>query len=142
MSRGSNPVSQEDWRVIQEFRNIIHRRDGDLSYDPDFGERAECKDINPILFFPKRGQSPKKGKEVCARCPVWTDCLLYALQHRGSVDWGTYGRLSPPARIELTHQLGIKTPEIDPIKEYWGTRGWGLAFSEEYKNRNNHNEVA
>lgn len=128
-------ISVEDWQTIAEVRGIINRRDGDLSYDPEFGEDARCKDVNPALFFPERGQSPKEGKNVCEGCPVWVDCLLYSMQHRGSTDWGTYGRLSPRARAELAIQLDITPTDIDPVREYWGTRGWGIGMLRAYRDR-------
>ena len=135
MSRTKGHISQQDWRTIQDARNIITQRNGDLSYDTDFGDQAACANVNPILFFPERGQNVTEGKKVCAGCPVWLDCLLYSIQHRGSTDWGTYGRLSPSARKELAHQLGIEPMSIDPVKEYWQTSGWGLGQLKEYKNR-------
>lgn len=138
MGGRSGHVSQEDWGTIQEARNIINRRDGDLSYDRDFMDRAACSNVNPEIFFPERGEWSKvrEAKRTCAKCPVWLDCLLYAIEHRASADWGTYGRLSPCARVELAHQLGIEPMSIDPVREYWGTGGWGLATMKAYRNRN------
>ena len=42
---------------------------------------AACRDIDPSLFFPERGEDTWQAKLVCYRCPVREDCLEYALDH-------------------------------------------------------------
>lgn len=38
-----------------------------------------CRGMNPEIFFPERGASPRQAKEVCSGCSVRSDCLDYAL---------------------------------------------------------------
>lgn len=40
---------------------------------------AACKGSNPEIFFPERGASTKEAKQVCDKCSVVTECLVYAL---------------------------------------------------------------
>lgn len=43
---------------------------------------AACRDMDPELFFPGTGGriAGRKALAVCARCPVRTDCLDWALK--------------------------------------------------------------
>jgi WhiB family transcriptional regulator, redox-sensing transcriptional regulator len=55
--------------------------------DPD---RA-CADADPELFFPEAGDKRQAAtaKEVCARCPVLSDCRTWALGVTGLAGiWG------------------------------------------------------
>lgn len=42
---------------------------------------AACADVDPELFFPRRGDNTTvaNAKAVCADCPVRVTCLEYAL---------------------------------------------------------------
>ena len=40
------------------------------------------------LWFPERGVNPHAAKETCARCPLLTSCLTYALTHPEHGVWG------------------------------------------------------
>lgn len=71
--------------------------------DPEsiWKEKAECRGENPDIFFDP--PSEEKAKSICRQCPVWVDCLEWAL----STDQeGTLGGLSAPERsslLELFH---------------------------------------
>lgn len=57
----------------------------ELEISTDWRERAECRDYPTDLFFPAGETGPaeiqiRQAKEVCARCEVRDDCLLYALE--------------------------------------------------------------
>jgi hypothetical protein len=43
---------------------------------------ALCAQVDPELFVPDTGGSTRPAKQVCATCPVRTECLAYALAHR------------------------------------------------------------
>jgi WhiB family transcriptional regulator, redox-sensing transcriptional regulator len=50
----------------------------------DWWSLAACQHADPDLFFPVSGMGPDRAqlvgaKAVCARCPVRSDCLRYAL---------------------------------------------------------------
>lgn len=51
--------------------------------------QGACRDVDPRLFFPERGESTREAKAVCAGCPVRAECLEYALdQHEHFGIWG------------------------------------------------------
>lgn len=49
--------------------------------DHDWTLRAACKNADPDLFFPERGQSTAAAKAICRTCPVRTACLEYSIKH-------------------------------------------------------------
>lgn len=86
----------------------IRRGDGEivtlptLAADPaelDWQDRALCAEVDPELFFPTVGESPRLAKQVCMRCEVRSDCLEYALQHNER--FGVWGGKSERERQAL-----------------------------------------
>lgn len=71
--------------------------------DQQWREEALRAQIDPEIFFPEPGQSPNAAKEVCAGCPVRTECLHDALTHR-DIAFGVRGGLTPTQRRELLPQ--------------------------------------
>lgn len=64
-------------------------------------EQAACRTENPALFFPDEQSRPtgadvRRAKAICVPCPVWRECLTYALDTRVSV--GIWGGLDPDER--------------------------------------------
>lgn len=61
---------------------------------PRWMRDAACKGMDPALFFVE-GAGPAKNKAVavCARCPVRTECLEYAIElgEQHGI-WGGVGR--------------------------------------------------
>lgn len=55
----------------------------------DWRDDALCAQVDPELFYPDEGQSPRTPKRVCAGCPVRDECLQWALAQdvRGGI-WG------------------------------------------------------
>lgn len=50
----------------------------------DWRSHAACRQENPELFYPVGTTGPAveqtlQAKAVCARCPVWKQCLAWAL---------------------------------------------------------------
>ncbi len=45
----------------------------------DWHDRANCAGVDPDLFFPERGESPREAKQVCRGCVVREDCLAFAI---------------------------------------------------------------
>lgn len=57
----------------------------------EWRDLAACKDMPPDVFFPEKGQPAARAKAVCARCPVRSECLEYALNHEMKHGvWGGY----------------------------------------------------
>jgi transcription factor WhiB len=73
--------------------------ESDLAWHED----AACVDTDPDSFFPEPGpgisQDIAAAKRVCARCPVRSQCLAYALEHHEPE--GIWGGLTPPERRRL-----------------------------------------
>jgi WhiB family redox-sensing transcriptional regulator len=69
--------------------------------------RAACRDADPDLFFPVTEDRTRRAiaaqvdraKGVCARCPVWSQCLSYAVETRQ--DHGIWGGLTASERRRL-----------------------------------------
>ncbi len=57
-------------------------------------EYAECRTVDPDLFFPIGGTGPslvqiENAKSVCRRCPVRENCLNWALETGQNIGvWG------------------------------------------------------
>ncbi|WP_084963316.1 WhiB family transcriptional regulator [Thermoactinospora rubra] len=91
----------------------------DTPHADDWRELAACRDHpDPDLWFPaigpggpdtaqreRRAYAP--ARRVCRDCPVWRDCLDYALT-RGE-RWGMYGGLTPRERksTRLLKKAGV-----------------------------------
>lgn len=67
--------------------------------------RAECRDVDPEVFFPIAGQGTdayhaqvKVAKSVCSRCSVRDECLEFAQAH---IPIGVAGGLDEFERASL-----------------------------------------
>lgn len=36
---------------------------------------AACRGMDPDIFHPNKGQSPREAKRICAQCPVIAECF-------------------------------------------------------------------
>ena len=66
--------------------------------------QAACQDEDPELFFPISEVGPgarqiERAKAVCARCPVRSECLGYALD--SGLDHGVFGGTTAAERRNL-----------------------------------------
>lgn len=66
--------------------------------EPDWAH-ALCTQTDPDAFFPEKGQNPNRAKKVCARCPIRTGCLTYALDN--DIRFGVWGGTSENERRAL-----------------------------------------
>jgi WhiB family redox-sensing transcriptional regulator len=71
---------------------------GELSWR----ESALCRQVDPELFFPEKGELGAPAKQVCARCEVRAECLTEALHRRER--YGIWGGLSTGERLTLLRQ--------------------------------------
>ena len=60
---------------------------------------ALCARVDPELFFPEKGESPKGAKVVCEHCPVRAECLRWAVSN--NIRWGVWGGLTTQQRQHL-----------------------------------------
>lgn len=63
---------------------------------------ANCRGVDPDLFFPERGASTREAREVCKGCVVREDCLEYSLA-KGE-KFGIWGGLSERERRRIRRQ--------------------------------------
>jgi WhiB family redox-sensing transcriptional regulator len=75
--------------------------------DGGWREAPLCRQTDPELFFPGKGESCEPPKRVCQVCPVRAECLDHAIRHRETV--GVWGGLSPRQRREITREHGHDT---------------------------------
>jgi len=69
---------------------------------------AACRDAEPEVFFPISATAASRdtiarAKQVCASCPVQSQCLSYALRHRQ--EQGIWGGLTEDERRLLNRRL-------------------------------------
>ena len=68
--------------------------------DPTSTDEALCAQVDPELWFPETGVSNVHAKRICARCPITSACLEYALAH--DERFGVWGGLSTRERRALS----------------------------------------
>lgn len=80
--------------------------------EPNWMARGNCVDKPPSLFFPSDGVGVEVARKVCADCPVKSECLEYALEHR--IDHGVWGGTSERERRRLLRARAAarKTVEV------------------------------
>lgn len=64
-------------------------------------KRGRCRDMNPELFFPVGTKGPAiaqiaEAKAVCAKCPVRTECLEWAIE--SGQEYGIFGGMTEDER--------------------------------------------
>ncbi|OBB52506.1 WhiB family transcriptional regulator, partial [Mycolicibacterium fortuitum] len=64
--------------IIGTFEHLINRE--------PWQAEGICRQVDPEIFFPEKGQSTKDAKRVCANCPVAAECLEYALVNGAQAD--------------------------------------------------------
>lgn len=68
--------------------------------------------FDPNLWHPEQGQSDRAdlARTICAACPVWTNCLGYALAANETLGiWGgTTERQRRQLKAWLTRRLGVQ----------------------------------
>jgi WhiB family redox-sensing transcriptional regulator len=73
--------------------------DGDnIMWVDDWALRAACRTEQPDQLF-VRGAEQNKAKQVCAGCPVRTECLAEALDNQ--IEWGVWGGMTERERRAL-----------------------------------------
>lgn len=61
------------------------------SMRPEWSAGAACNDMPQGWFYPKRGESAREPKEVCAGCEVARECLRFAIENKEMFGiWGGY----------------------------------------------------
>lgn len=73
----------------------------ELDNPTSWREEALCRDASDVDFFPtpEDAVAIKQAQEVCAACPVASECLEYAIETR-QIE-GIWGGHTPKERIKL-----------------------------------------
>lgn len=72
---------------------------GDMGFQQgEWRRRALCRDGDPDRLF-VRGAAQREAKLVCFGCPVRTECLVEALDHR--IEFGVWGGMTERERRAL-----------------------------------------
>ena len=67
-------------------------------------DTAQCKDTDTDLFFSRSPRLQTKAREICNACPVWEECLDFALSVEATGEYyrmGIYGGFDPVERGKL-----------------------------------------
>lgn len=64
----------------------------------DWAPAAACRETQPDQLF-VRGAEQNKAKQLCAGCPVRTECLAEALDNQ--IEWGVWGGMTERERRAL-----------------------------------------
>ncbi len=73
------------------------------AFRADWIEQANCRGVDPELFFPARGKPTRDAKALCKGCVVREECLDYALAH--GERWGIWGGTTERDRRRLRRSL-------------------------------------
>jgi WhiB family redox-sensing transcriptional regulator len=73
----------------------------DLAWQDD----ANCMGANADLFFPERGASTRKAKQICGECEVQVECLEYAIAN--GEKFGIWGGLSERERRRIRKERSL-----------------------------------
>jgi len=76
-----------------------------MTEEPDWRVYAACRDTDPDGLF-VRGAEQHQAKVVCLACPVRTECLAEALDHR--IEFGVWGGMTERERRALLR----RRPEV------------------------------
>ncbi|HEX5561927.1 MAG TPA: WhiB family transcriptional regulator [Nocardioidaceae bacterium] len=67
-------------------------------WDEDWATKALCNQAQPDELF-VRGAAQNRAKQLCASCPVRTECLAEALDNQ--IEWGVWGGMTERERRAL-----------------------------------------
>ncbi|MET8299094.1 WhiB family transcriptional regulator [Streptomyces sp. NPDC006678] len=74
--------------------------------DIDWGRSAACRAVDPEALFVE-GAAQKRATTICDGCPVRTECLAHALDHR--IEHGIWGGATERERRALLRRRPLVT---------------------------------
>ncbi len=90
-------VAEREYRdPLQDLVELI-----DLAWQ----DEANCMGANADLFFPERGASTRKAKQICGECEVQVECLEYAITN--GEKFGIWGGLSERERRRIRKERSL-----------------------------------
>jgi WhiB family redox-sensing transcriptional regulator len=69
-----------------------------MTWNEDWATKALCNQARPDELF-VRGAAQNRAKQMCAGCPVRTECLAEALDNQ--IEWGVWGGMTERERRAL-----------------------------------------
>src|SRR5689334_9252442 len=69
-----------------------------LMWNEDWAGKGLCNNAQPDELF-VRGAAQNRAKQLCAGCPVRTECLAEALDNQ--IEWGVWGGMTERERRAL-----------------------------------------
>ncbi len=69
-----------------------------MTWNEDWASLAQCRQSQPDELF-VRGAAQNRAKQLCAGCPVRTECLSEALDNQ--IEWGVWGGMTERERRAL-----------------------------------------
>ncbi len=82
----------------------------DLVHRPQWMAAAACRDEPTETFFPDRGVSTRRARELCAGCEVQEECLAYAMADTELIGW--WGGTSTKERRRLRGATPARAPRV------------------------------
>jgi WhiB family redox-sensing transcriptional regulator len=83
---------------------------------PPLLEDAACRrpGVDPLWFFPHRGEDGARAKQVCADCPELAPCRLYGLSDSRLI--GVWGGLNGHERRQIIYRRpGVRCEDRQPM---------------------------
>ena len=71
------------------------KRDTHMTWNDDWASQALRRETRPDELF-VRGAAQNRAKQLCAGCPVRTECLAEALDN--AIEWGVWGGMTERER--------------------------------------------
>lgn len=84
------PASAQQRALLRWFTPLVRDTGG------DWREQALCAQVDPEIFHPEKGGSPRPAKLICRMCPVQVECLETALANNEM--FGIWGGLTAHER--------------------------------------------
>ena len=75
-----------------------------LELYPPFDGSQVCAQVDPELWHPKKGETNKQAKELCATCQFMDPCYQWALRRKV---YGIWGGSTDKQRERERHRLKI-----------------------------------
>ena len=89
-----------------------HAPDLGMDFEP-WRDEAACLQYPSEMFFPEKGSNSRPARAVCAGCPVKSQCLAWALEHREA--FGIWGGMTENQRRRLARpQVPWSRRELQP----------------------------
>ena len=66
---------------------------------------AQCRGLDPELFYAESGSAIMKAKSLCSACPVREKCLEWAVKRE---EFGVWGGTTARERAALRRERGLR----------------------------------